>query len=106
LVSRTRLTDEGKTATERVRQRYVEDDDVHAPSVITLNAVAASLAVNEWMIRAVGLAQRDLKPDWVFVDSLTGQWWAEETTKNPDCRWCGSGRAGVGDARRLPVKGT
>jgi hypothetical protein len=104
LVSRSRLTDEGKSETERVRQRYVDDDDIHAPSVITLNAVAASIAVNEWMLRTVGLGQRELKPDWLLLDSLTGQWWVDETTKSPTCRWCGPDRFGIGDAKPLPVK--
>lgn len=104
LVSSSRLTEEAKSDAERARQRYVDDDDVHAPSVITLNAVAASVAVNEWMIRTVGLGKRQLKSDWIMLDALTGQWWVDETTKNAVCRWCSPSRFGIGDAKPLPVK--
>jgi hypothetical protein len=50
LIPAWRLTEEATDQVQRHRQRYVDDDDVHAPSVITLNAVAASRAVDDWLI--------------------------------------------------------
>ncbi|GAA4481258.1 ThiF family adenylyltransferase [Microbacterium panaciterrae] len=104
LISRSQLTDEGKSEADRVRQRYVDGEDVHAPSVITLNSIAASFAVNEWLLRTVGVAHRVGAPEWVHVDSLNGEVLADVTRKDPDCRWCGPARFGVGDAKPLPVK--
>jgi hypothetical protein len=38
-----------------VRQRYVDEPDVHAPSVVTLNAVANAAAVNDYLMSVTGL---------------------------------------------------
>lgn len=56
LVDPVRLTEETVGDPEQVaNQRYVDDPDVHAPSVITLNAVGAGWAANDFMLEAVGL---------------------------------------------------
>ncbi|MEN0085572.1 MAG: ThiF family adenylyltransferase [Leifsonia sp.] len=104
LISSAKLTEEATPTEERKRQRYVNDADVHAPSVITLNAVAASVAVNEWLMRTVGLAQRPITPDWITVDALFGEFNLDGTRKDPDCPWCGTRRYGRGDALPLPAK--
>ncbi len=46
LIRRARLEEEAKSENQLRAQRYVDDPDVRAPSVITLNAVAAALSVN------------------------------------------------------------
>lgn len=104
LISPTKLTEEATPAADKERQRYVDDSNVHAPSVITLNAVAASTAVNDWLMRTVGLAQRPDIPDWVTVDALNGEFNLDGTRQEPDCPWCGPSRFGRGDAAALPVK--
>ena len=53
------LQQEAETPHERKAQRYVKDDGVHAPSVVTMNAVAAAHAANEFMLWAVGLTNAD-----------------------------------------------
>lgn len=60
LISPARLQEEALTPEQRRQQRYVDDDEAHAPSVITLNAVGAAHAVNDYLIRIVGL----VAPDW------------------------------------------
>lgn len=104
LITPAKLTEEATPAAERERQRYVDDEDVHAPSVISLNSVAASIAVNEWLLRTVGLAKRSIIPDWVTVDALNGEYNLDGTRKDPDCPWCGPTRFGRGEAVTLPVK--
>lgn len=104
LISSTKLTQEATPPAERKRQRYVDDADVHAPSVIALNAVAASIAVNEWLMRTVGLARRAITPDWVTVDALHGEYNLDGARQDQDCPWCGPRRYGQGDALELPVK--
>jgi molybdopterin/thiamine biosynthesis adenylyltransferase len=104
LISPAKLTEEATPTAERKRQLYVDDVDVHAPSVITLNAVAASVAVNEWLMRTVGLAQRPNSPDWVTVDALHGEFNLDGTRQDVDCPWCGPQRYAQGDSTPLPVK--
>jgi tRNA A37 threonylcarbamoyladenosine dehydratase len=56
LVDPVRLTEQTVGDPEQVaNQRYVDDPDVHAPSVITLNAVGAGWAANDFMLQSVGL---------------------------------------------------
>ena len=59
LITRAGLQREGETAAERRAQRYVEDDEVAAPSVITLNATAAAQAVNDFLFAFTGLTKDD-----------------------------------------------
>lgn len=67
--------------------------------------VAASVAVNEWLMRTVvGPAQRPITPDWITVDALFGEFHLDGTRQDPDCPWCGTRRYGRGDALPLPAK--
>jgi hypothetical protein len=50
-----RQQDDAQGADERYRQRYVDDPDVIAPSVITLNATAAARAADDFLFTAAGL---------------------------------------------------
>jgi hypothetical protein len=75
-------------------QRYVDDPDVHAPSVITLNAMAAGWAANDFMQFMVGLGRpaggfRILRTDPVNADAphVTVQ----ELDADPSCYVCGVG---------------
>ncbi len=54
-ISPAQLGREELSPEERERQRYVEDPDVHEPSVITLNALGASQAVNDFLFAFTGL---------------------------------------------------
>ncbi len=49
LINPGKLADEAKTHGERQGQRYVDDAEVVAPSVITLNAVGAAHACNDFL---------------------------------------------------------
>lgn len=94
---------------QRANQRYVEDPDVHAPSVITLNAMGAGWAANDFMQYIVGLGRpaggfRILRTDpagnlpHVVV---------QEPAADGKCSVCGSGALSVrarGDARDLPTR--
>jgi hypothetical protein len=52
LISPSTLQEEAQTDEERRAQQYVDDPDVMAPSVITLNAVAAAHAANDFLFAA------------------------------------------------------
>lgn len=56
LINPGKLADEAKTHGERQGQRYVDDADVVAPSVITLNAVGAAHACNDFLFFMTGVS--------------------------------------------------
>ena len=102
LIPAWRLTEEATSAIQRRRQRYVDDDDIHAPSVITLNAVAASRAVDDWLMTIGGLTDSAVSADhWVAYHPLTGEVVEHEPAKSPDCRHCGPTRFAMGDGACL-----
>ncbi len=60
LIDPVRLSEEALGDPEQVRrQRYVDDPDVQAPSVITINALGSGFAANDFMLHAVGLGGAD-----------------------------------------------
>lgn len=104
LISPHRLREEATDPAQLERQRYVEDTGVHAPSVITLNAVTASHAVNQWLLSVTGLSE-DVDPgEWLHIDALASETSRYRPRQDADCTMCGPNRYGRGDAVRLPTK--
>lgn len=102
LIPAWKLTEEATSDIQRRRQRYIEDDNVYAPSVVTLNAVAASRAVDDWLMTIGGLADPDVSADhWVSYHPLTDEVVEHEPTKSSDCRHCGASRLAIGDGMKL-----
>lgn len=64
LISPRRLAEEALTERERQAQRYVDDPEVVAPSVITLNAVAAAHAATDFLFAMTGLVEPDAAADY------------------------------------------
>ena len=54
LINPSKLQEEGQGQKELAAQRYVDDMEVRAPSVITLNAISASQAANDFMLYITG----------------------------------------------------
>lgn len=109
LISPARLQEEALTPEQRRRQRYVDDDGVHAPSVITLNALAAAHAVNDYLITTVGLVGPDWDRRWSRFHPATPNAFdrvaSEQPRRDPACRECGDdGRLGAGRAQWLPTR--
>ena len=97
---------EAATEEERAAQNYLDLPEVIDPSVITLNAVAASAATNLMLMSAVGMAEPEQLAHRLF-DAQTGRWLELQERRDPSCLWCGSGarsRFGRGDAAHLPVR--
>jgi len=104
LIPAWKLTEEATSPEQRRRQRYVEDDDVHAPSVITLNAVAVSRAVDDWLMAVGGLVEPAASHDrWVMYHPMTDEFVEVDPVKNAKCLQCGSTRFARGDGAALPV---
>jgi molybdopterin/thiamine biosynthesis adenylyltransferase len=105
LVDPAKMAEEALTDAERRRQRYVDEAEVHAPSVITLNAVAASRAVDDWLMSVTGLTRSGVDKDhWVGYHPLDDETREYETVKDPNCPNCGPARFALGDAATLPTR--
>jgi tRNA A37 threonylcarbamoyladenosine dehydratase len=65
LISPQRLAEESLSERERAAQRYVDDPEVAAPSVITLNAVAAGNAATDFLFAVTGLVEPNASGDYL-----------------------------------------
>ena len=106
LISAAKLQEESISEQERRGQRYVDDPDIVAPSVITLNAVAVAHAADDFLFYMTGLRDPDAPTSYMRFHPRSRQVWSDEPRKSPTCPECGQGsrsRLARGDARRLPV---
>ena len=105
LIDPTQLALEAKTDQERKDQAY----GAHTanPSVITLNAVSAAHAVNDFLFYYLGLREDDAAATYHHFHFLK-QFPARVTPrKDPECRECGpQGRFARGDSVELPGIGS
>jgi hypothetical protein len=109
LINPARLQEEALTADQLRRQRYVDDPDVHAPSVISLNGVAVAHAVNDYLMSVTGLLQSPYEPRWLRVQPAAAgleRVRYDVPRRDPDCTECSAeGRLAKGHGQRLPTKG-
>ncbi|MGH3253452.1 MAG: ThiF family adenylyltransferase [Trebonia sp.] len=113
LIDLRRLGEESVGNPEQIRnQRYVNEPEVHAPSVITLNAVGAGWAADQFMQYMVGL--HALPTDFQVLRTGFGERAPapvalQEPNADPDCHVCGPGRWSAfarGDQQELPTRVT
>lgn len=111
LIDPVRLSEESLGDPVQVaNQRYVDDPDVPAPSVITLNAMASGWAANDFIQYMVGFG----RPAGGFrilrtapVNDSAPHVTVQELDAHPPCYVCGRGTHGVlalGDGRELPTR--
>ena len=91
LINPGKLADEAKTGKERRGQRYVDDEEVVAPSVITLNAVGAAHACDDFMHFMTGMAYAGLSLDYAHYDSRMRAMSLSAPRTDADCPECGCG---------------
>ena len=106
LINPTRLAEEAASPQQRDAQRYV--DDVPAPSVITLNAVASSHAVDQYLFATLELQEAPEDIHWLkyrsadpYLPCVT----TEVPRSDSTCSQC-QGRLGAGELKSLPVRAT
>ncbi len=107
LVSPARLQEEAISESERAQQRYVEDESVKAPSVISLNAVACAHAVDDYLFSVTGLLEPRTSNDYRLFLPRDANFVLDTPLRKPDCTECGrgpKGRLAMGSARRLPTR--
>jgi hypothetical protein len=107
LISAEGLQREAATAAERRAQRYVDEPDVAAPSVITLNATAASQAANDFLFWLTRLTRPSTSRDYLRFLPRDRDMRFDQPRKDPKCLECGQhpdSRFARGDSADLPTK--
>jgi molybdopterin/thiamine biosynthesis adenylyltransferase len=112
LITPAGLQREAETAAERRAQRYVDEEEVVAPSVITLNAITAAQAANDFLFMFTGLTNPDAHGGYVMA-------WPRKRTvsrisprRDLQCPHCGTeptsilARGGVADLHTRAVPNT
>lgn len=107
LVLPDRLAEEALTPEQLRAQRYVDEPEIVAPSVITLNAVAAAHGVNDYLFRSTGLRNGDGHDDYTFFEPREPSVRYEVPRRSTSCTECSDGagsRLARGDGAQLPVR--
>ncbi len=103
-VSSIRLREESVPRSMLDAQRYVDGDDASAPSVITLNALSASQATNDFMFYMTGLTARGAFQGTVQTRPLERSARFVEPRRDSNCPDCGTlGRLARGDVVPIPL---
>lgn len=107
LINPAKLQEEAQEAEQVARQRYVDDPTVVAPSVITLNAVAAAHAADDYLFSVTGLLEPTVPTEFLRLLPRSGSFVMDRPRRDRDCSECSAdGRLGAGSSRRLPVRGS
>ena len=101
LVDPTRLAEEAASPEQRAAQRYV--DDVPAPSVITLNAVAGAHAVDQYLFSILEPQEVPEEIHWMKYRTTEPYCTVELPRQDTTCHQC-QGRLGAGPSKNLPVR--
>ena len=105
LIDTSKLQEEAQEAEQVHRQRYVDDPTVIAPSVITLNAVAAAHAARDYLFSVTGLLEPGTSSDYLRWLPRHADFGLDQPGRDRDCPECsGTGRLGAGPSRRLPTR--
>lgn len=100
LIDPTQLAIEAKSDRERKEQAYgIQEPN---PSVITLNAVAAAHAVNDFLFDFLGLRPSDIEATYQHFHFHRDIGQRVVPRRDPECRECAQ-RLAMGDAVELPV---
>lgn len=106
VINTARLAEEALDEEQRTAQRYVNDDEVAAPSVVTINGIGAAQAVDDVMLAVTGLG--DLNEGAYRYDFIREHKTKRVTPRrDPDCIECSTGarsRLARGDSRPLPCR--
>ena len=106
VINPSRLADEALDEHERARQRYIDEEDVVAPSVISINGIGAAQAVDDVMLAVTGLADPD---DGAYRYDFVREHASKRVAprRDAECLDCGSAtrsRLARGDSRPLPCR--
>lgn len=105
LINTAKLQEEAQDVEQVKRQRYVDDPEVVAPSVITLNAVAAAHAANDYLFSVTGLLKPETPSDFLRWLPTQADFNLDRPRRDLTCPECSNdGRLASGPRRRLPTR--
>ena len=107
LISPGRLQDEAISDMIKQEYSYLNDPDVIAPSVITLNAIACAHATDEFLFHLTGLKHRDAEIGWFRWNSRSSKAGYDIPRKDSQCTECSltdNSRLGMCDNKSLPTR--
>lgn len=107
LINPARLQDEAVSESTRRGYAYVEDSEVVAPSVITLNAIACAHAADEFLFHVTGLKYDSADAGWFRWNSRANQASRDFPRTSATCLECSisdASRLCRGDHMPLPVR--
>lgn len=105
-VSPARLQEESVSPEMRRRQKYTDEPDLAAPSVITLNALTASQAANDFLFYLTGMTAPDAFEGYLQAHPMTRKVKAVRPRRDDECPDCGRGvasRLARGDGALIPL---
>jgi molybdopterin/thiamine biosynthesis adenylyltransferase len=107
LISPATLQNEAMVPDERRGRGYVDDPDVRAPSVITLNALACAQAANDFLLGYLGLFYENRDERYLLEFARERRWRPGERAVQATCLHCSSSPQSSyarGDAALLPCR--
>lgn len=107
LINPAHLQEEAQQEEERRAQRYLDEDEVPTPSVITLNAVGAAHAANDFLFYMTGLTSPDAARSYQLHLPAERRTVMNIPRRDSHCPECGSGftsRRAQGDACSLTTR--
>jgi hypothetical protein len=107
LISSTKLQQEALNPEERRKQQYIADEEIPDPSVITINAMSASQAMNDFLLIMTGLLQHTARADYFQMHPREQVTERVNVQADPSCRTCSNlqgSRYARGDRTRLPCR--
>jgi hypothetical protein len=91
VISQRLLHEESLHEEDLRRQRYVEDDGVEEPSVISFNAIAAGHAVTDFLLYTTSLFDEGIQFGHQMFEPRSRTFGNVGMRKDPQCPYCGRG---------------
>ena len=107
LINPGKLQDEAIPNSVRQHYAYLNDAEVIAPSVVTMNAVACAHAADNFLFYMTGLKYSDAEGAWFRWNSRRNKASYDTPRSDPDCLECSlskNSRLGRGDNFPLPTR--
>ena len=107
LINPGRLQDEAVPEAAKRGYAYVDDPDVVAPSVVTMNAIACAHAADDFLFHLTGLKHDEAETGWFRWNSRRAVAGYDMPRRDVGCVECsrtGNSRLGMGDNGTLPTK--
>jgi molybdopterin/thiamine biosynthesis adenylyltransferase len=107
LINPGRLQDEAVPASAKRGYAYLDDPEVAAPSVVTMNAIACAHAADDFLFHITGLKYEDAEDAWFRWNSRRNRASHDMPRSDYACLECSTNkdsRLGRGDHVPLPTK--